>query len=212
MKCPHCGAELPEGFIYIPPAAEEETNTDETDNFRETDIAAASGALPAEESAPLAAAGQYFAPRTAPYRAEVKRLRIMGMAAAAVIVILGVIIGLNMYGTSSLKSRMSGTWASAGSMTTGKLTVTQDTIAYSETFGFVELNGQTAPYKAVSKDTIEIGGIKHRISFDSSYTTMTITPGITTNGPEIWYSTAAPNIQNQNSSAPEDGAPGDGVL
>ncbi|MGN1116209.1 MAG: hypothetical protein ACI4TH_06560, partial [Candidatus Ornithomonoglobus sp.] len=141
--------------------------------------------------------------------------RLIGLIAAVIVVIAGVFIGFSVHGTASLKTKMTGTWASAGNiMTTGKLTVTEDTIAYSETFGFMEMNGQTAPYKAVSKDTIEIRGIKHKISFDSSNSTMTITPGITTNGTEVWYSTSMQSIPEQSDDQYQDNdsSASDGVL
>ncbi len=231
MKCPHCGEELPEGFIYIPPKQEDDINTQEipsqsAETPEQQAGTAAESAPPAENIHDPAAEPAYpiaestVPPVLTPFTGETNvkskyNYRIIGITAAVIVVIAGVLTGLRVHGTSSLREKMTGTWASAGNiMTTGKLTVTEDTIAYSETFGFMEMNGQTATYKAVSKDTIEIQGINHKVSFDSSGSTMTITPGITTNGAEVWYSTSMQSIPEQNDEQYQDnsGAVSDGVL
>lgn len=231
MKCPHCGEDLPEGFVYIPAKQEDVINTQEipsqdTETAEQSSEPAADSteiiddiqSPPTEPAYPITESviPDGLAPFTAvPPVKKQYNYRLIGLIAAVIAVIAGVIIGFRVHGTASLRTKMTGTWASAGSiMTTGKLTVTEDTIAYSETFGFMEMNGQTVPYKAVSKDTIEIQGIKHKVSFDSSDSTMTITPGITTNGTEVWYSTSMQSIPQQNDEQYQDdnGTVSDGVL
>ncbi|MGM9935959.1 MAG: hypothetical protein ACI38A_01310 [Candidatus Ornithomonoglobus sp.] len=226
MKCPHCGEELPEGFVYIPPKHEDEINTqdaklpeqpsepvtDSTETIDDIQNPVTEPAYPIAESVITDSLTRFTG--TAPVKKQYN-YRLIGLIAAVILVIVGVFVGFSVHGTASLKAKMTGTWASAGNiMTTGKLTVTEDTIAYSETFGFMEMNGQTVPYKAVSKDTIEIQGIKHKVSFDSSNSTMTITPGITTNGTEVWYSTSMQSIPEQNDEQYQDngGSASDDVL
>lgn len=226
MKCPHCGEELPEGFIYIHRKQEEEAqnqigisqDAENTEQLQEqaSDITTSANALyPTAEPS----MSEKLTPITGEATAKIQHnRRVAGIIAAAAIVIAGAFIGFNIHGSSSLRAKMTGTWASAGNMmTTGKLTITEDTIAYSETFVFMEMNGQTVPYKAVSKDTIEIQGIKHKISFDASDSTMTITPGITTNGAEVWYSTSMQSIpgqsdEHQNGRDTRGEADADGIL
>lgn len=232
MKCPHCGEDLPNGFVYIPPKHEDEIQPEQnTEASEQTSEPVAEAEEPAkdmqsrqtESAHPITEAPSPDMLVKFTEAAAVKRQynrRLIASIAAVIVVIAGVFIGFRVHGTSSLRSKITGTWASAGSlMTTGKLTITEDTISYSETFGFMEMNGQTMPYKAVSKDTIKIQGIKHKISFDSSSNTMTITPGITTNGSEVWYSTSMQGDTEQeneqsdsNNAADSDGNTYNGVL
>lgn len=199
MKCPHCGEELPEGFVYIPPKQESTSDEQETVVIEHSmhmpepgsGTEANDDSVIPSHSLPMYPSDNNAVPYLNTANRKTDNKYIILVAAAAIMIIALISAGLKIHTSSLLHNKICGSWQSMNLITEAQLTVTEDTISYSESFGFVQMNVQTVPYKVVSSDTIKIRGIKHKVTFDASQGIMTITPGIASNGSEVWYSRSA---------------------
>lgn len=239
MKCPHCGEELPEGFAYTPPTTPETADNDtdttinksidstiddavsSTDTAADADTTADTAAVQDADTTADTAADTSAAVQTVPDiplieyvqpQRKSKKPLIISVCAAAVIAAVAIGIGeaVSHHAAAQLKEDMVGTWQNYDSlMTTGTLKVTEDSMTYNESFGFMETNSFSYTYKAVASDKIKIDGNTYKVSLDKNNGTMTITPGLTGGSTEVWY---APAAIRPDGSGMDDDTENNGVL
>lgn len=145
MKCPHCGEELPEGYIYVPSEnPESKTKEDSNLNKEENKADFTAGSVKTENKDSEADNCSYDTENTAEttrnskqYANESQEIPIpvympeldnrkklhfnsrtvkIGTAVIAIaIVACGVTLGISLHGKSELKDRLSGSWEASGS-------------------------------------------------------------------------------------------------
>lgn len=209
MKCPHCGEELPEGYVFIPPekpeneqtsASEQDVNNEGTgteavtkqENELITDEKQET-AEPAHNELSLSADSvneqllAYYK-QNEEKKKKLPRLAAVGAAAVAVVVIIiSLVIALS---HPKLKYDIAGDWTSGNDfISSTKLTVTDSTITLRESFGFMEISNASYSYSVKSDDTIEIQGRSFNVNVTNDM--LIITPGLTGAQQDIWYSSGA---------------------
>ncbi len=214
MKCPYCGEELPEEYVYVPQenaecntvedaalddkeTANAETTDDtvenDTPNIDETSESAENDAQPSAESKEIPI--PVYMPELENGKSFNFHSRTVRIAAAAIAVaIIGGVsaLGISLHGRSELRDRLSGTWEAANSSLPAAsffsgttITFEDDSLTYSESLGMIEINSQTVRYSIVSSDTIKINDAKYKIEFKGT-NSMTITPGFSGSSSETW--------------------------
>lgn len=177
MKCPHCGNELPEGFTYSDPESEQSENTtpEETPDFEVMPMTDTTDSLNVVETL-----------KKKERIKLIKKIVVSAIITAAVISIITVSVG--MYGKSKLKDHLTGTWQnSTGMMSTSVIEFNENTLSYSESLGFMQINSVTLPYVIENSDTISIQGNDYTITFEDEHT-MLISPGLSGSASETWVS------------------------
>lgn len=214
MKCPHCGEELPEGYVYVPqenaecntiedPALDDKktVNTETTDDTVENGAPNIDETAESAENAAQANAESNEIPIPV-YMPELesrksfnfhnRTVRIAAAAIAVAIIGVGSAFGLSLHGKSELKDRLSGTWEASNSslpaasfFSDTTIIFEDDSLTYSESLGMIEINSQTVRYSVVSSDTIKINDAKYKIEFKGT-NSMTISPGLSGSSSETW--------------------------
>ena len=205
MKCPHCGEELPEGYIYIPPETANDAHAPgkiDPDNMAAEDIQSSSGiekiyagndtsenhTPDLEEEHELISPEQISNDQIVIYGKKKKTSSKLIIAVSASVVVLAVII-FAVYSLlkPSLEYDIRGEWVSGDDfISSSTLTITDDMITISETFGFMEISNASYSYTVTSSDTIEIRGTEFNVSVNGN--ALIISPGFNGDQQDIWYS------------------------
>lgn len=204
MKCPHCGEELPEGFVFIPseeneeiiqesaPENEESSNPTSPAEISQTELITNDNRINSELLA-------YYQENEEKKKKLPRIIATFAAVAAVIILIVALIIS---FINPKLKYDIAGEWKGGDDfISSSTLTVTDNTITVSETFGFMEISNYTYTYSVKSSDTIEIQGRKFKVAVSDG--TLIITPGFNGSQQDVWYSsnTALPPDTNENSDS-----------
>lgn len=215
MKCPHCGEELPEGFVFIPPEEHDEI-TRETVPANEEAVYPPSPAdiiqtdLTVNESRINSELLAYYKENEEKKKKLPRIIASCAAAAAALIFIAVLAVSLI---NPKLKYDITGEWKGGDDfISSSTLTITDSTITISETFGFMEISNAAYTYSVKSSDTIEIQGRKFNVEVSDGM--LIITPGFNGSRQDVWYSsnTALPpdtsdgsDSENSTDNSPNNG-------
>lgn len=202
MKCPHCGEDLPEGFVFIPPEEHEEV-TQDTVPANDDAIYPPSPAdsvqtdLTVNESRINSELLAYYK-ENEEKKKKLPRI-IASCAAAAAAVILIAVLAVSLI-NPKLKYDITGEWRGGDDfISSSTLTITDSTITISETLGFMEISNAAYTYSVKSSDTIEIQGKKFNVAVSDGV--LIITPGFNGSRQDVWYSSALPPDTSEGSDS-----------
>lgn len=196
MKCPHCGEDLPEEFIFIPHKGTEnntegssDTIIEDTKDSEETTQAESNNIVTAVSEVNNNAIDNIFIsckPENKTNKKNLKKrviLLVLFIAASMLVVCLSISL-IN----PKLKYDITGEWKSGDNFISSyTLTITDNTITISEAFGLMEISNATYTYSVESPDTIEIHGREFKVTTEDDK--LIITPGFTGSQQDIWYCT-----------------------
>ena len=200
MKCPHCGEELPEGYIYIPPKPLNDTDEPEKsdpDNIVADDIHSSdtektyvgNDTTENHDTNDELIYPEHIRNDQMIIYGRKKKLssKVIAAASAAVVVLAVVVFAVYSLLKPSLEYDIRGEWVSGDDfISSSTLTITDDMITISETFGFMEISNASYSYTVTSSDTIEIRGTEFNVSVNGN--ALIISPGFNGDQQDIWYS------------------------
>ncbi len=200
MKCPHCGEELPEGYIYIPPKPLNDTDEPEKsdpDNIVADDIHSSdtektyvgNDTTENHDTNDELIYPEHIRNDQMIIYGRKKKLssKVIAAASAAVVVLAVVVFAVYSFIKPSLEYDIRGEWVSGDDfISSSTLTITDDMITISETFGFMEISNASYSYTVTSSDTIEIRGIEFNVTVNGN--ALIISPGFNGDQQDVWYS------------------------